>query len=174
MMMDLIIIIIIFQPFSCFFFFFQGQAPPYNTIPIPRITKPLPPPESKCQEEIESNSSVKAAPVTFVLFLSGFMAMFLWENEDASFRNRPTETEHGEFDVCFRFFCCFLSTPTQLQAPPFSSKHLLKCPSPPQHAEKKAKASFMPSWWSVKMNTAFTFMVLWYSHFVWDGEGLFL
>ncbi|KAL9952237.1 hypothetical protein ACROYT_G039460 [Oculina patagonica] len=54
-----------------------GQAPPYNTIPIPRITKPLPPPKSKCQEEIESNSSVKAAPVTFVLFLSGFMAMFL-------------------------------------------------------------------------------------------------
>ncbi|XP_078372318.1 DBH-like monooxygenase protein 1 homolog isoform X1 [Oculina patagonica] len=54
------------------------KGPPYNTIPIPKITKPLPPPESKCQEEIEeTNSSMKAAPLTFVLSLSGFMAMFL-------------------------------------------------------------------------------------------------
>ncbi|KAL9987415.1 hypothetical protein ACROYT_G001716 [Oculina patagonica] len=56
-----------------------GKGPPYNTIPISKISKPLPPPESKCQEEIEeTNSSMKASPLTFVLSLSGFMAMHMF------------------------------------------------------------------------------------------------
>lgn len=65
-------------PFYIIFsLFLQGSGPPYSAIPIPKITQPLPPPKSDCQKNIESNSSVKAASLTLVLSLFGFMAMFL-------------------------------------------------------------------------------------------------
>lgn len=53
------------------------MEPPYHVIPVPKITQPLPPPNSDCQKDIESNSSMKAVSLTLVLSLLGFMAIFL-------------------------------------------------------------------------------------------------
>lgn len=71
-------VILSFVVFVVVCVFLQGDAPPYNTIPIPKITQPQPPPKSKCQQEdVESVSSMKAASFTLVLSLFGFVAIFL-------------------------------------------------------------------------------------------------
>jgi len=63
-----------FTPY-CYMF---GHKPPFKTLPIPKITKPLPAAESKCPqpEDPESNSSLVAASHALVLCLLAIYMLF--------------------------------------------------------------------------------------------------